>query len=86
MGRSKNSGENSNDTNFPNVSILLKDGTELNVVQNGTTYESGEVINRALLTDENLSQIQIDGVTYILVPAGESVTVNGVEISTKTEE
>ena len=64
MGRSKNSGENSNDTNFPNVSILLKDGTELNVVQNGTTYESGEVINRALLTDENLSQIQIDGVTY----------------------
>lgn len=36
----------------------------MNVVQNGTTYESGDVINRALLTDENLSQIQIDGVTY----------------------
>ena len=29
---------------------------------------------------------KIDGVTYILVPAGESVTVNGVEISTKAEE
>ena len=29
---------------------------------------------------------KIDGVTYILIPAGESVTVNGVEISTKVEE
>ena len=29
---------------------------------------------------------KIDGVTYILVPAGESVTVNGVEISVKSEE
>ena len=29
---------------------------------------------------------KIDGVTYILVPAGESVTVNGVEISVKTAE
>ncbi len=29
---------------------------------------------------------KIDGVTYILVPAGESVTVNGVDISIKTGE
>jgi hypothetical protein len=29
---------------------------------------------------------KIDGVTYILVPAGESVTVNGVEITINTEE
>lgn len=29
---------------------------------------------------------KIDGVTYILVPAGESVTVNGVEISVKAPE
>ena len=29
---------------------------------------------------------KIDGVTYILVPAGESVTVNGVEISVKTDK
>ena len=29
---------------------------------------------------------QIDGVTYILVPAGESVSVNGVEISTRPDE
>lgn len=29
---------------------------------------------------------KIDGVTYILVPAGESVTVNGVDISIKTAE
>lgn len=28
----------------------------------------------------------IDGVTYILVPAGESVSVNGVEISTKADK
>lgn len=28
---------------------------------------------------------KIDGITYILVPAGESVTVNGVEISTKAD-
>lgn len=33
-----------------------------------------------------IKTLKIDGVTYILVPAGESVTVNGVEISTKTEE
>ena len=43
-----------------------------------------------IVTDpENALRIKtrkIDGVTYILVPAGESVTVNGVEISTKTEE
>ena len=29
---------------------------------------------------------QIDGVTYILVPAGESVSVNGVEINTRSDE
>ena len=29
---------------------------------------------------------KIDGVTYILIPAGESVTVNGVEVSLKAEE
>ena len=65
MGKTrKGSGENSSDTNFPNVSILLKDGTQLDVIQNGTTYESGEVINKAKLTDENLQTIQIDGVTF----------------------
>ncbi len=29
---------------------------------------------------------KIDGVTYILVPAGESVTVNGVEVTVKADE
>ena len=29
---------------------------------------------------------KIDGVTYILVPAGESVSVNGVEINYQSEE
>ena len=44
--------------------IRLKDGTELDVVQNGTTYESGDPINRAKLRDENLETVVIDGVTY----------------------
>lgn len=65
MGKTrKGSEENSSDMSFPNVLIRLKDGTELDVVQNGTTYESGTVINKAKLTDENLQEIQIDGVTY----------------------
>ena len=59
-----NSGGSSNNTNFPNVSIRLKDGTQLDVVQNGTTYESGDPVNESKFTDENLSEIQIDGVTY----------------------
>ena len=43
-----------------------------------------------IVTDpENALRIKtkkIDGITYILVPAGESVTVNGVEISVRQEE
>ena len=60
----KNSGENSNNTNFPNVSILLKDGTQLDVVLNGSTYESGDPIPDGTFTEENLSKVTIDGVVY----------------------
>lgn len=44
---------------------------------------------KIITAPENALRIKlrkIDGVTYILVPAGESVTVNGVGISTKTEK
>ena len=56
--------ENSNDTIFPNVSIRLKDGTELNGVMNGTTYESGNPVPDGTFTDENLSEVTINGTTY----------------------
>ena len=44
---------------------------------------------RIVTAPENALRIKtqkIDGVTYILVPAGESVTVNGVQISVKTQD
>ena len=56
--------ENSNNTIFPNVSIRLKDGTELNGVMNGTTYESGNPVPDGTFTDENLSEVTINGTTY----------------------
>lgn len=46
------------------MSILLKDGTQLDVVQNGTTYESADLVSADTLSDDNLSEVQIDGVTY----------------------
>ena len=60
----KISGENSNNITFPNVSIRLKDGTELNGVLNGTTYESGDPVPDGTFTDENLSEVTINGTVY----------------------
>ena len=62
--KAKTTGENSNNTTFPNVSIRLKDGTELNGVLNGTTYESGDPVPDGTFTDENLSEVTINGTTY----------------------
>ena len=56
--------ENSNDTIFPNVLIRLKDGTELSGVLNGTTYESGNPVPDGTFTDENLSEVTINGTVY----------------------
>ena len=56
--------ESSKNTTSPNVSIRLKDGTELDAVLNGTTYESGKPIPDGTFTDDNLSEIEIDGTTY----------------------
>lgn len=65
MARStKTIAESSNDTIFPNVSIRLKDGTELNGVMNGTTYESGNPVPDGTFTDENLSEVTINGTVY----------------------
>lgn len=55
---------NSNDTNFQNVLIRLKDGTELNGVLNGTTYESENPVPDGIFTDENLSEVMINGTIY----------------------
>ena len=44
---------------------------------------------RIITASENALRLkvkEIDGITYILIPAGESVTVNGVEVSVLTEE
>lgn len=62
--KAKNTGENSNNTIFPSVSIRLKDGTELNGVLNGTTYESGNPVPDGAFTDENLSEVTINGTVY----------------------
>lgn len=56
--------ENSNDTIFPNVLIRLKDDTELSGVLNGTTYESGNPVPDGTFTDENLSEVTINGTVY----------------------
>lgn len=56
--------ENSNDTTFPNVSIRLKDGTELKGILNGTTYESGSPVPDGTFTDDNLSEVTINGTVY----------------------
>lgn len=58
------SGENSNSMISPNVSIRLKDGTELDAILNGTTYESGKPIPDGTFSDDNLSEVEINGTTY----------------------
>ena len=60
----KNTAGSSSDTIFPNVSIRLKDGTELSGVLNGTTYESGNPVPDGTFTDENLSEVTINGTVY----------------------
>nr|DAO33890.1 MAG TPA: hypothetical protein [Caudoviricetes sp.] len=55
---------NSNDMISPNVSIRLKDGTEFDAVINGTTYESGKEIPAEKFTDDNLSEVTINGTVY----------------------
>ena len=56
--------ESSNNTIFPNVSIRLKDGTELDAILNGTTYESGQPIPNGTFTADNLSEVEINGTIY----------------------
>ena len=60
----KTSGESTSNTTFPNVSIRLKDGTELSGVLNGTTYESGDPVPDGAFSDENLSEVTINGTVY----------------------
>lgn len=57
-------GGNSNNTTFPNVSIRLNDGTELNGVLNGTTYECRNPAPDGTFTDENLSEVTINGTVF----------------------
>lgn len=65
MGKNaKTIGENLSGTISPNVSIRLKDGTELNAILNGTTYESGKPVPDGTFTDDNLSEVTIDGTVY----------------------
>lgn len=44
--------------------IVLKDGTTLSVVLNGTTYERTIPIEESVLSPENLSHVKIDGVVH----------------------
>ena len=59
-----NSGENTNNITSQNVKIRLKDGTELNVILNGNTYESAEPIADAVLSPDNVSKVEIGGEAY----------------------
>ena len=43
------------------VSLLLKDGTALSCRLNGTTYESDTVIDKSVLSEDNLSEVTVDG-------------------------
>ena len=56
--------ENTNSTTFPNALIRLKDGTELDAILNGTTYESGTPVPDGTFTEENLSEVTINGTVY----------------------
>ena len=60
----KNTEGNSNNTTSQNVLIQLKDGTELEGVLNGTTYESRFPVLDGTFTDDNLSEVTINGTTY----------------------
>ena len=60
----KNTVESSNNTTSPNVLILLKDGTKLDAIANGTMYECGTPIPDGTFTDDNLSEVTIDGTLY----------------------
>lgn len=42
--------------------IILADNTSLNLILNGTEYESEDVIEDSVLSKENLSNVTIDGV------------------------
>lgn len=42
--------------------IILADNTSLNLILNGTEYESEAVIEDSVLSKENLSNVTIDGV------------------------
>lgn len=59
-----NSGENTNSITSQSVKIRLKDGTELNVILNGNTYESAELIADAVLSPDNVSKVEIGGEAY----------------------
>lgn len=41
------------------VNVRLKDGTELNVNLNATTFESAAPVDKKVFTSENLSKVQI---------------------------
>lgn len=43
------------------ASLLLADGTALNCRLNGSTYESDTVIDKSVLSEDNLSEVTIDG-------------------------
>lgn len=44
--------------------IILKDGTEIEAVLNATTYESAYPISDEVFSDDNLSEVTINGVVH----------------------
>ena len=44
--------------------IVLKDGTEIHATMNGNNYITDNVVNRSILSDENLEIVNIGGVDY----------------------
>lgn len=46
------------------MTIVLKDGTQLNAFLNGNNYILNEDVDDALLSDENLASVTINGQEY----------------------
>ena len=62
-GNNSTTGGNTKDTIIQVDTIRLKDGTELSLRLNGSEYESDEPLDESLFTDENLSELSVNGST-----------------------
>ena len=62
---------------FKDVSMVLADGTTLNLVQNGDEYESDTVISDSVLSESNLQNVTIDGVKVGAVKLNSKYAYNG---------